>query len=188
MLCRRGATGSDADDSIFLKNLQPILADLNDRETPVTDQAFVTAALDSAQMKSAPINPDWIVEGSPVARMAELSRSRDGTTVSVAWDCTAGTFKWYFGIDETVHILAGSVVVSGEDGVERRLNPGDVALFHSGSWTTWRVDAYVRKLAFCRHAMPVPLGFMLRAVHKLQALVTGKGGNAIAAAPDEKAA
>ncbi len=151
----------------------------------MTDSAFVTAALDGAQMTSAPINPEWIVDGNPVARMAELSRSRDGTTVSVAWDCTAGSFRWYFGVDETVHILAGSVIVAGEDGVERQLNPGDVALFHAGSWTTWRVETYVRKLAFCRHAMPASLGFMLRAVHKLQALVTGRGGNALAAAPQD---
>ena len=141
--------------------------------------AFTAATLELVQMHSAPINPDWIIDGTPVARMAELSRSRDGTTVSVAWDCTAGTFRWYFGIDETVHILAGSVAVAGEDGVERQLNPGDVALFHAGSWTTWRVETYVRKLAFCRHAMPAPLGFMLRAVHKLQALATGRKSGGI---------
>jgi uncharacterized cupin superfamily protein len=141
---------------------------------------FAAASLESADMRPAPIDPAWIIEGAPVARSAELSRSRDGTTVSVAWDCTAGAFRWYFGVDETVHILAGSVVVAGEDGIERRLDPGDVALFHAGSWTTWRVETYVRKLAFCRHAMPVPLGFMLRAMHKLQALATGRGGNALA--------
>ena len=148
----------------------------------MSDPAFAAATIDTVEMLSAPINPDWITAGNPVARMAELSRSRDGTTVSVVWDCTAGSFRWYFGVDETVHILAGSVTVAGEDGVERQLTPGDVALFHAGSWTTWRVETYVRKLAFCRHAMPAPLGFMLRAVHKLQALATGKGGNALAAA------
>ena len=52
----------------------------------------------------------------------------------------------------------------------RTLRPGDVAFFPSGSVTLWHVETYVRKLAFCRHAMPVPLGFALRAFNKLKAL------------------
>ncbi len=36
------------------------------------------------------------------------------------WECTAGTFRWYFGWDETVVIQEGAVEVTGEDG-ERRL-------------------------------------------------------------------
>ena len=41
----------------------------------------------------APIEPGWIVEGRPEARATELARSGDGTSVVVAWSCTAGRFR-----------------------------------------------------------------------------------------------
>ena len=102
--------------------------------------------------------------------MGEIARSGDGTAVSVIWDCTAGEFEWRFGVDETVHILQGDVFVRGATGGERRLVVGDVAFFASGSVTYWRVESYVRKLAFCRHSMPTPFGLALRAFNRVKSL------------------
>lgn len=135
--------------------------------------SIVSSAIDSVALQPAPITPGWIVEGTPVARATELSRSTDGTTVSLVWDCTAGTFDWYFGVDETVHILEGEVEVSAEGVPPRVLKAGDVALFRSGTTSRWRVKTYVRKLAFCRHAMPKPVGFALRAFNKLVNMARG---------------
>lgn len=134
---------------------------------------IVSAAIDSVALQPAPITPAWVVDGHPVARAAELSRSTDGTAVSLVWDCTAGTFDWHFGIDETVHILEGEVEVSAEGAAPRVLRAGDVALFRSGTTARWHVPRYVRKLAFCRHALPQPVGFALRAFNKLKSLVRG---------------
>ena len=113
----------------------------------MTDVAI--AAIETAQLEAAPIRPEWIVSGAPVARCAELSRSPDGQAMSAVWDCTAGEFDWTFGGDETVHILEGEVVVQTADG-PRTLRPGDVALFTAGSTCRWHVPVYVKKLAFCR--------------------------------------
>ena len=66
--------------------------------------------------------------------------------------------------------------VTDESGVERRLGPGDMAFFPAGSRSLWRVPVAVRKLAVCRHALPKPLGFAVRAWQKLIALATGEGG------------
>ncbi|MBN9083930.1 MAG: hypothetical protein BGP04_16975 [Rhizobiales bacterium 62-17] len=140
---------------------------------------FAAAALDAVVLEPAPINSDWILAGSPEARSVEVFRSADGAATCNVWDCTAGTFKWYFGVDETVHILQGEVEVTAQDGSVRVLKPGDVAFFASGTWATWRIDTYVRKLAYCRHSMPLLLAFSLRVVGKLMRM-SGLSG----AAPD----
>ena len=72
---------------------------------------YETATIKPESLNSYPIRDEWIIAGSPVARAVELARSPDGVCTSVQWDCTAGTFHWYFGVEETVHILEGEVVV-----------------------------------------------------------------------------
>jgi uncharacterized protein len=135
----------------------------------------------------APIDPGWIVEGTPRAFARGLARSADGTTVVVAWACTAGRINWHYGVDETVHLISGEVFVTDEGGTERRLGPGNMAFFPAGSRSLWRVPVAVRKLAVCRHTLPKPLGFTVRAWRKLIALVTGES-DAIRVAPDEPSA
>lgn len=128
------------------------------------------------ELKDAPFPREWVVSGDPRARMAELSRSADGAAVSVVWDCTAGEFDWRFGVDEWVHILEGAVEVRDEQGAWSELTPGSVALFRAGVVSRWRVRSYVRKVAVCRVAMPVPMGYALRAFVRLRAMLT-PGGN-----------
>jgi uncharacterized cupin superfamily protein len=121
----------------------------------------------------SPIERAWILDGSPVARAGEIARSTDGTTVSLVWDCTAGTFSWHFGVDETVHIVEGEVEVSADGFAPRILRAGDAALFRAGTTARWHVPAYVKKIAYCRHPLPRPLGFGLRVLARLRALLSG---------------
>ena len=137
-------------------------------------QAIVIADPSSVALGPAPIDPGWILEGTPEARARERARSGDGTSVVAAWSCTAGRFRWHYRVDETVHIISGEVFVTKEDGAERRLGPGDMAFFPADSSSMWRVPAEVRKLAVCRHALPQPLGFALRAWRKLFAMLMGE--------------
>lgn len=119
-------------------------------------------------LKPAPINPDWILSGNPVARVADHSRSRDEASSTAIWDCTAGEFRWYFGWDETVVIQEGEVFVKGDDGTERWLRAGDIAYFRGGTWATWRIDTYVRKIAFLRKPFPEPLATLYRLRNSLR--------------------
>jgi uncharacterized cupin superfamily protein len=119
-------------------------------------------------LRSAPIEPTWILEGTPVARSAELSRSRDGTANTVVWDCTEGRFQWIFDVDETIHILEGEVTIETDTMSPTRFGPGDVVFFPNGSRTRWHVHGYLRKLAFCRRTMPRPVGFALRVAARLK--------------------
>ncbi|MES5098155.1 cupin domain-containing protein [Agrobacterium sp. BA1120] len=130
-------------------------------------EPVVSAASQTMDMKPSPINPDWIIAGAPQARMADHSRSGDRAAYTALWDCTSGTFRWFFGWDETVHILEGEVHVTAEDGSVHELRAGDVAYFKAGTWATWRVDTYVRKVAFLRRPFPWPVAFAYRVKNKL---------------------
>jgi uncharacterized cupin superfamily protein len=123
-------------------------------------------------LKPAPINPDWILEGAPVARNAVLSHSEDTTACTIMWDCTAGKFDWIYDIDETVHILEGSVIVSSENTPPKRLEAGDVAFFPVGTKAHWHVETYVRKVAFCRHViLPRPAQLAIHALRRAKRML-----------------
>lgn len=102
----------------------------------------------------APIEPSWILDGTPRARSIVLARGRDDFAVTTLWDCSEGTFRWFFGWDETVHILDGRVEVTDEAGRLHVLEAGAIAFFPAGSSGVWRVVGHVRKLAVCRRAFP----------------------------------
>ncbi|HYF43437.1 MAG TPA: cupin domain-containing protein [Ramlibacter sp.] len=123
-------------------------------------------ALDPQELQPAPIPDEWVIAGQPQARALELGRSPDGTCTAAHWDCTAGTFHWFFFNEEIVHILDGEVLVRSADGQERLLRAGDVAVLPANQWMVWRVDRYVRKLAYCRFPVPRPFGKLVRGVQK----------------------
>lgn len=114
-----------------------------------------------------PIDPDWVIEGSPVARSTGWARSRDGSASSWVWDCTAGRFHWYFPEDETVHVVEGAVTVSA-DGVDPvTLGVGDAALFRGGTWAVWEVADHVTKHAVVRADLPWLLAVVAAAWRRL---------------------
>ncbi len=118
------------------------------------------------ELEPAPINPDWILAGTPTARYRLLWASRDSMSRTVVWDCTEGRFNWYYGCDETVHVIEGGVTLTDSSGT-RRIEAGDVVFFPAGSHAMWHVDAYIRKVAFLRSPVPGPIGTAMRAARKL---------------------
>ena len=121
-----------------------------------------------ADFRPNPIRREWVISGSPRARATELVRSPDGTLTAAQWECTAGTFHWYFWVEETVHVLDGEVLVRDSVGRHTLLRAGDIAVMPANSWAIWHVERYVRKLAICRYPVPWPLGALLRAVQRLR--------------------
>jgi uncharacterized cupin superfamily protein len=130
--------------------------------------SFVAGSADALDMRPAPIDPSWILAGDPQARIAHHSTAEDESGMTGVWDCTAGTFRWFFAWDETVLILEGEVLVDAEDGTRRLLRTGDIGYFKGGSWATWQVDTYVRKIAFLRRPAPAPLAFAYRLRNRLR--------------------
>lgn len=125
-------------------------------------------------LKSAPINPAWVIEGEPTARNAMLSRSHDLTACTLVWDCTPGKFMWRYNTDETIHVLEGAIVL--DDGVAppRRLGPGDVVFFPAGAVVHWTVETHVRKLAFFRRTLPKPIAAVARAAQKAKGMLRSR--------------
>ena len=136
----------------------------------------VFAAPARTELQPAPIPAHWIIEGKPQARSKRLAASADRASAVIAWTCTPGRFNWHYMVDETVHIISGEVFVTDENGEVHRLGPGDMAFSRR---QRQHVAGYqgVRKLAFCRHSMPLLLGFALRVWNKLSAyLLRLRGG------------
>jgi uncharacterized cupin superfamily protein len=144
------------------------------RETAVPHPVVFAAPAD-VELHPAPIPAGWVTEGNPQARSERLGASADGTASIMAWSCTPGRFTWHYRVDEFIHILSGEIFVTDENGQRRRLGPGDMVFFPAGSVSDWHVTQEVRKLAVCRHAMPRPLGFALRAWNKLAAMLGSPG-------------
>lgn len=117
------------------------------------------------KMKDAPIEPSWVLEGSPMARVAEHVRSADVSSLSAIWDCTAGIFHWHFNWDATVIILEGEAHITDEDGNAYTLRAGDMGYFAARSSATWRVDNYVKKATFIRRPFPSPRDALPPAKH-----------------------
>jgi uncharacterized cupin superfamily protein len=122
---------------------------------------------------SCPVRSSWILEGNPVARVALLSTSADGTASTYYWDCTAGRFNWFYAFDETLHILEGSVLLKDASGPPRLVVAGDTVFFPAGAQAEWTVDKYIRKLAFCRTPLPSYMVSARRIGRKLKALMRG---------------
>ena len=144
----------------------------------VVPHPVVFAVPADIELAPAPIPAHWITEGTPVAKSKRLGTSADGTSSVMAWSCTPGRFTWRYAVDEVLHIIAGEIVVTDENGQSRRLGPGDMVFFPAGSVSDWHVIKDVRKLAVCRQSMPRPFGFALRAWNKLAAMLAGPGEQA----------
>ena len=121
----------------------------------------------SVPLQSAPIPPTWVRAGTPEARNAILSSSADGLAMTLAWDCTAGEFKWEYDIDETIYFVEGTATISTGKFAARKFGPGDVLFLSRGTVASWRVETYVRKVAFCRVAQSRLTAFPLLAIRML---------------------
>jgi uncharacterized protein len=130
-------------------------------------------ASSDVSLGSAPIHKNWILDGEPIARNSPIFKSRDGTAYTMIWDCTAGSFDWYYDRDETFQVLEGSAVLATRTET-REIVPGTVVFLPAGSHARWRVDNYIRKVAFVRQTIPRPFGLALkvweRAARHIEAL------------------
>lgn len=128
---------------------------------------FVATSVGQVELHDAPIPPSWILSGTPQARAGAIAHSPDGWASSVVWECTAGSFRWQFGWEETVVILEGSVRVIAQTGEERLLQAGDTAWFAQGTSSVWQIDSYLKKVAFTRNRVP---SYVRKPLSKLQSI------------------
>ena len=126
----------------------------------------------NVDLKPSPIQASWIIEGNPKACSHKVSSSNDGSATTMIWSCTAGTFDWYYDLDETIMILEGSIVLEGDGMPPKRYGVGDVIRFRQGAHAKWHVESYVKKVAFLSQPSPFALGLAIRAARKLKRMFT----------------
>ena len=113
---------------------------------PSREPFVVRSVASDDDLAPAPIDPSWIIEGTPQARSRRLALPDDGTVGVTLWECTAGRFDWHYNADEFVEILAGEVEVTPPGGSPTMLRKGDVVWFPGGQIVRWHVPEYVKKM------------------------------------------
>jgi uncharacterized cupin superfamily protein len=101
---------------------------------PVTATALPPPDL---PLPSAPVPAEWVRAGNPAASVQLLTQSPDGGLLTGVWECTPGSFRWYFGCDEVIVILAGR---------------GRVRV---GTDSEWEIHETLRKHFTHRHPTPL---------------------------------
>ena len=128
---------------------------------------YIYDSIQNKNFQPAPLAPEQITGGNPVARSAEIGASPDGLFTVCLWECTAGQFKWNYYCDETVHILEGSAIVKGVGQKARTLKAGDVVYFPHGLQSEWDIPQYVKKLAIFRSTNTSLLSRILGKIRRL---------------------
>lgn len=140
---------------------------------PAQDGIFKLSHLDKNALEASPIDPSWIVEGTPDAKCANLVRLGDNWTCVDHWSCTAGKFRWHYAFDETILILEGEALIEDDRGNQYRATPGTTLFFPDGSAANWHVPEYVRKIAFNQKHVPSYFHKALRAFAKVRRMIAG---------------
>ena len=86
-----------------------------------------------------------ILGGDPVQRAWNLHASPDSRFNAGIWECGVGSWRVVFTETEFCHLLAGVIVVTGDDGSERVFRAGDAFVSPAGFTGIWDVREPVRK-------------------------------------------
>lgn len=109
------------------------------------DVARDVAAYDD--LNDAPIDPTWILEGTPKTRARQLALQEDATIGITIWETTAGRFDWRYSGDEMIIILEGEAEMTPPGEATTVVRKGDIAHFAGGQIVRWNVPTYVKKVA-----------------------------------------
>lgn len=89
---------------------------------------------------------DRVLAGDPVQSAANLFQSTDGRFNCGIWESAPGKWRVVFSENEFCHIVAGVIVVRGDDGLERTFRAGDSFVTAAGFTGTWEVVEAAKKL------------------------------------------
>lgn len=88
---------------------------------------------------------DRILAGDPAQSAINLFQSADGRFNSGIWECQPGTWRVVFSESEFCHLLAGIIIVTGDDGSVQTFKAGDAFVSPAGFTGTWQVVEPARK-------------------------------------------
>lgn len=88
---------------------------------------------------------DRIIKGDPAQAAWNLFSSPDGRFHSGIWECNVGEWRVVFTESEFCHLLAGTIIVRGDDGSQSTFRAGDAFVSPAGFTGTWEVVEPARK-------------------------------------------
>jgi uncharacterized cupin superfamily protein len=88
---------------------------------------------------------DHILAGDPAQMALNAFQSADGRFNCGIWESQPGKWRVVFSESEFCHLLAGVLVVAGDDGSERTFRAGDAFVCPAGFTGTWEVLEPARK-------------------------------------------
>jgi uncharacterized cupin superfamily protein len=90
----------------------------------------------------------FLVGGEAIGEVHWIrTEGSEGATLAVGlWRSEPQSFPYPFNADETIHALAGELVVELESGEKVTLRPGDIASFTKGTKSMWTVTQPFMKL------------------------------------------
>ncbi len=95
--------------------------------------------------------PGWVpIAGQPRMTTWVLHAAPDGTTIAGYWECTPGSYRASYTAAEFVHMIAGSVTITPDDGTPGggtpvTLTAGDAFVVDAAFKGTWQITETVRK-------------------------------------------
>ena len=89
---------------------------------------------------------DRILSGDPAQTATNLFQSADGRFNSGIWEAERGKWRVVFTESEFCHLLAGVIVITGDDGSRRTFRAGDAFVSPAGFTGTWEIIEPARKL------------------------------------------
>ena len=88
---------------------------------------------------------ECILAGNPAQAATNLFASADGRFNSGIWECEVGKWRVVFSESEFCHLLAGTIVVTGDDGSVATYKTGDAFVTPAGFTGTWDVTERAKK-------------------------------------------
>jgi len=89
--------------------------------------------------------PGRIVSGNPAQKAFNHFSSADGRFHSGIWECDVGKWRVVFTENEFCQLLAGAIIVTGDDGSVRRFTAGEAFVSPAGFTGWWDVVEPARK-------------------------------------------
>jgi uncharacterized cupin superfamily protein len=114
----------------------------------VTTPAFRAAELTDLE-DWGPLEPPLATAtGDPMpTRGLDLWTSDDESISTGTWECEPGPSRWDFADNgEFIHVLAGRMTCTHDDGTAVELSAGSTAVFPKGWGGTWDVHETLRKV------------------------------------------
>lgn len=86
-----------------------------------------------------------VISGNPQQTAWNLFASADERFNSGIWECEPGKWRVVFAESEFCHLLAGTLIVTGDDGSVRTFKAGDAFVSPAGFTGTWEVVERAKK-------------------------------------------